>query len=155
MCQRVTERVILIAMVAVNWNGRSGFVSEVPSGNNFTMDTHPDYGGESLGPTPLEAFQAALAACTAIDVISILQKKKQKVRGYRIEVTGERPPRGEYPRPFLSMTVTHILVGQNIDPAAVARAVALSDEKYCSVSATLRQKPEIRSEWRIEPGDPV
>lgn len=119
------------------------------------MDTHPDYGGESLGPTPLEAFQAALAACTAIDVISILQKKKQKVRGYRIEVTGERPPEGEYPRPFLSMTVTHILVGQNIDPAAVARAVALSDEKYCSVSATLRQKPEIRSEWRVEPGDPV
>lgn len=138
-------------MVAVNWNGRTAFTSETPSGNNFAMDTHPEMGGENLGPTPLEAFQAALAACSAIDVVSILHKKKQNVTAYRVEVSGERPPPGEFPRPFTSIRLTHIVCGVGIDPAAVARAVELSDQKYCSVSATLRQGPTLTSEWRIEP----
>jgi len=138
-------------MVAVNWNGKSAFTSDVPSGNNFTMDTHPDYGGENLGPTPLEAFQAALAACTAIDVISILQKKKQVVTSYRVEVSGNRPPIGEFPRPFKNISVRHILTGENLDPIAVARAIELSDQKYCSVSATLCEAPPIESEWTIAP----
>jgi putative redox protein len=137
-------------MVAVNWTGKSAFVSEVPSGNNFSMDTHPDLGGENLGPTPLEAFQASLAACSAIDVVSILHKKKQRVTAYRVEVTGERGPEGQFPRPFLSLKLTHIVCGVDLDPAAVARAVELSDQKYCSVSATLRQSPRLTSEWRIE-----
>lgn len=103
-----------------------------------------------MGPTPFEAFMATLAACSAMDVISILNKKKQTVTSYRVEVDGERGPEGVYPRPFLSMTVKHILSGENLDPEAVKRAVELSDSKYCSVIATLRQAPTVTSEWQIE-----
>jgi putative redox protein len=137
-------------MVTVTWNGRTAFTAETPSGNGMTMDTHPEMGGENLGPTPLEAFLSALGACTAIDVVAILHKKQQKVTAYRVEIDGERGPQGEWPRPFLSLVVRHIVTGENIDPLAVARAVELSDTKYCSVSATIRHSPPITSEWKIE-----
>jgi len=137
-------------MVQVNWKGNMAFEATPPSGIKFTMDAYPESGGQGLGPTPFEAFMATLAACSAMDVISILNKKKQTVTSYRVEVDGERGPEGVYPRPFLSMTVKHILSGENLDPEAVKRAVELSDSKYCSVIATLRQAPTVTSEWQIE-----
>lgn len=121
------------------------------SGKKFIMDAYPEHeGDEQMGPTPLEAFLSSIAACTAMDVISILKKKRQVVHSYRIEVEGVRGPEGVYPRPFVSLTVRHIISGENIDPSALQRAVELSDEKYCTVAATLRQKPELKSEWVIE-----
>ena len=120
-----------------------------PSGNTFMLDSHPEFGGGNKGPTPVEALLGALAACTAMDVISILQKKRQDVTSYRIEVEGVRPPTGEYPRPFNSISLKHILSGPDLDPEAVARAIQLSDEKYCSVMATLRMGPEIHTSWEI------
>lgn len=125
------------------------FAAEVPSGNGFTMDAHPGAGGENHGPTPVEALLSAVAACSAMDVISILMKKQQKVSGYQIQIEGERVGEGTWPRPFVSITLKHIVTGEDIDPAAVQRAVELSDEKYCSVIATLRQAPTIKSIWEI------
>ena len=123
---------------------------------DMRVDALPDSGSKmrfdsdgQTGPSPMEALLMSLAACTAMDVISILQKKRQNVVSYKVEVSGERPPKGEWPRPFLKIYVKHLLEGENIDPAAVARAVQLSDEKYCSVSATLREKPEITNTWQI------
>jgi len=114
------------------------------------MDSHEDHGGTGRGPTPVEAFLSAIGACSAIDVLSILQKKHQKVISYRVEVDGTRPPEGEFPRPFHSIVVRHIVTGENIDPAAVARAVELSDKKYCSVVSTLRSTPTVTTEFKIE-----
>lgn len=136
-------------MVEVNWKGNMAFEASAPSGK-FMMDAYPESGGQNLGPAPFEVFMCSLAACSAMDVISILRKKKQTVTSYRVEVDGERGPEGVYPRPFLSMTVRHILSGENLDPEAVKRAVELSDTKYCSVIATLRQAPTVTSEWQIE-----
>ena len=115
------------------------------------MDSYPEEGRQPNGPTPIETFLSAIAGCSAIDVLSILEKKRQKVTSYRVEVDGERVPKGQWPRPFLSITVRHILKGEDIDPAAVARAIELTDEKYCSVIATLRQSPPVRSVFEIEP----
>lgn len=126
------------------------FEAKPPSGNGFTLDAHPESGGQNLGPTPVEALLAAAAACSAMDVISILEKKKQVVTGYRLEVDGIRGEEGVYPRPFLSITIKHIVKGENVDPIAVARAVELSDSKYCTVVSTLRQAPAVVSEWLIE-----
>ncbi len=137
-------------MVEVNWKGDMLFEADTPTGNKLLMDAYPEEGASSQGPTPLEALQSALAACTAMDVISILHKKKQAVTSYRIEVDGERGPENTYPRPFLSLTVRHIVKGHDLDPTAVKRAVELSDEKYCTVMSTLRQGPKITSEWVIE-----
>jgi putative redox protein len=137
-------------MVTVNWVGGMAFEADPPSGNKFVMDSHVDFGGENRGPTPLEAFLASAAACSAVDVLAILKKKQQKVTGYRVEVDGERTPEGQYPRPYTSLVVRHIVQGEGIDPRAVERAVELSDEKYCTVMATLRHAPAISSEYRIE-----
>ena len=137
-------------MVQVDWKGGRAFEATPPSGNKFVMDAYPEFGGQNLGPTPLEAFIASGAACSAIDVIEILEKKRQTVTAYRIEVDGERPTDGPYPRPFKSMVFRHILSGENLDPAAVEQALKLSDEKYCTVIATLRAAPTVTSEFTIE-----
>ena len=136
--------------VTVEWKGKMAFEATTPSGKAITMDSDPEDPDQGQGPSPMEALLAALGGCTAMDVISILEKKRQVVTGYQIEVSGVRPPSGEWPRPFTEITVRHILKGENIDPAAVERAVQLTDEKYCSVLATLRTNPAIKTAWSIE-----
>ena len=115
------------------------------------MDAIPEVGGKELGPTPVEALVGSVAACSGIDVLSILEKKKQKVESYRMEVVYHRdPPGSEWPRPVKSMVIRHFIKGENLDPGAVDRSVKLSDEKYCTVIATLRIPVEVHSEWKIE-----
>ncbi|HVL37762.1 MAG TPA: OsmC family protein [Fimbriimonadaceae bacterium] len=137
-------------MFEVHWKGGLAFEARPPSGATFIVDAHPESGGEGKGPTPIEALLTAVAACSAIDVVLILAKKRQQVTAYRIEVDGARPPIGQWPRPFESIRIKHILEGPDLDPDAVARAVELSDTKYCSVIATLRAAPAVVSEWTIE-----
>jgi putative redox protein len=137
-------------MLKVNWKGGMAFEAAPPSGVVFVMDATPEAGGAGHGPSPLETLCASVAACSAMDVISILQKKKQVVTSYRIEVEWTRGPEGQWPRPIRSMVVRHVVSGEGLDPAAVARSVELSDTKYCSVISTLRESPAIVSEWRIE-----
>lgn len=136
--------------VTVNWKGDMAFESKTPSGAHFVMDTYPEEGQVGQGPTPFEAFVTSAAACSAIDVMLVLNKRRQKVDSYRIEVEYERTEPGVYPRPITKMIIKHIVKGENIDEAAVAQAVKLSDEKYCSVVATLRAAPQVESVWSIE-----
>jgi putative redox protein len=102
----------------------------------------------STASGPLELLLIALGGCTAADVISILQKKREQVTHYRVEVRGTR--REEHPRSFKHIEVRHLLRGRNLSPAAVARAIELSDTKYCSVSGTLRPTAEIVTTYEIE-----
>lgn len=136
-------------MITVEWKGKRVFEANPPTGNKFVMDAYPESGGQDLGPTPMEAFVASGAACSAMDVIQILEKKRQKITSYRIEVDGERTEEGVYPRPYVTMTFRHIVEGENIDPVAVEQAVKLSDEKYCSVIATLRAAPTVTSTFEV------
>ncbi len=141
-------------MVQLEWQGELRFSAGSSSGSRFQFDGAAEEGDGRDGPSPMEALLGSLAACAAMDVVSILVKKRQRVTAYRVEVDGGRVPPGTWPRPFLSFTIRHIVTGQQVDPDALARAVQLSDEKYCSVAATLRLRPEIRSEWRIGPQEP-
>lgn len=134
--------------VRVRWEGGRVLAAEVPSGATLTFDS-PSEGG-TAGPSPLEAFVASAAACSAIDVLIVMEKKRQKVTSYHVEIHGERGPEGVYPRPFTSFTVTHVLSGEDLDAGAIEKAVQLSDEKYCSVLATLREGPKITSTWRLD-----
>lgn len=140
-------------MVTVHWRGNMAFEAFPPSGNAFTMDATPESGGNEQGPTPLEALCASVAACSAMDVISILAKKKQIALKYRVEIEWSRAPEGTFPRPVTGMVVRHVVQGDALDPVAVARAVELSDQKYCTVISTIRTAPPIRSEFRIEEVD--
>lgn len=134
----------------VEWKGGLAFEAAPPSGHRLLMDVSVDEGGQDSGVTPVEALLSAIAGCSAVDVVMILTKKKQTLTSYRVEIDGERGPEGVYPRPFLSITLRHIVSGENLDPGAVERAVALSDQKYCTVISTLRVSPAVSSEWVIE-----
>jgi len=101
----------------------------------------------------MELLLIALGSCTGVDVISILKKKRQKVTDYRIEVSGER--REEFPRSYTQLNVKHIVRGRGLSEAAVARAIELSDQKYCSVAATLRGSAEIVTSYEIVEEDLV
>jgi putative redox protein len=120
-------------------------------GISLLFDAGADSGGQGRGPSPVFALIAAAGACSGMDVVSILAKKKQAVERYEIEVEERRGPQGEYPRPILSLVLRHRLWGPTLDPEAVARAVELSDEKYCTVVSTLRHDVEVTSEWEANP----
>lgn len=133
-------------MIEVTWKGKMAFWAGMPDGTGFLMDTNEEAGGEGKGPSPVEALLSSAAACSAMDVIAILKKMRQDVTAYHVEVGHTRGPKGQWPRPVTSITMRHVLEGNSLDPEAVAKAVALSDEKYCSVMATLRGNPKLKSE---------
>jgi putative redox protein len=120
------------------------FIGISPSGHALTLDTSHE---RNTAPSPVELLLIALGSCTAVDVISILRKKRENVIDYRVEVSGER--RDDHPRGFTKMEVRHVLKGRNISPKSVAQAVELSETKYCSVAATLRPTVEIVSSFEI------
>ena len=136
-------------MVNVEWKGGMAFEAVAETGAKITMDAYPDSGGQGLGPTPLQTFLGALAACSAMDVVSILAKKRQVVTSYRIEVDGDRGEPGTWPRPYTTIRIKHVLSGRGLDPDAVAKAIQLSDEKYCTVATTLRMGTQISTSWEI------
>jgi putative redox protein len=128
----------------VRFAGDELFIGTTPSGHSVLFDTNSQ---RSLAASPVEILLVALGSCTAVDVIGILQKKRQRVSSYSVEVSGER--RDEYPRSYTSMTVHHILTGSGLSPKAVSQAIELSETKYCSVAATLRPTVEILSTFEI------
>jgi putative redox protein len=107
-----------------------------------------DSGSEAEGPSPVQALQAALGGCTAMDVISILRKKRQPVTGYEVEVLAERRL-DQHPRIFTRMEIIHRVRGRGINPVAVAEAIELSDMKYCAVHAMLEHAVAISSRFEI------
>jgi putative redox protein len=131
----------------VVWSGRAlDFHGVVGSGYELDMSGY----ASPAGVSPMELIVAGLASCTGMDVISILQKKRQKVSGLTIEVVGERAD--DHPMVYTSIEIVYIVQGEGIDPAAVARSIELSQTKYCSVSAMLHQAGiNLRTAYEIEP----
>ena len=111
---------------------------------SLTIDTK---GERKSAPTPVELLLVSVAACTAVDVVSILAKKRQDVVDYKVEITGER--REENPRSFTKMHIHHIVYGHDVSEQALAHAIELSDTKYCSVAATVRPTVEITTSFEI------
>ena len=128
----------------INYAGDEFFIATTPSNNSITIDTK---GERRSAPTPLELLLVSVAACTATDVVSILQKKRQNVSDYKVEITGER--REEYPRKFTKFHIHHIVYGKDVSAQAVEQAIELSDTKYCSVAATVRPAAEITTSFEI------
>ena len=120
------------------------FVGITPSGHAQTIETDSQ---RHSAATPMELLLLALGGCSGVDVISILRKKRQQITDYRIEVSGER--REEHPRAYTRLFVKHIVRGRAVSKDAVERAIELSDQKYCSVAATLRGTAEIVTSYEI------
>ena len=133
---------------SATWSEGLSFTGTADSGFSVPMGTNAAYGGADDGFRPLELMLVSLAGCTGMDVVSILLKKRQQVTGFQVNVHAERSD--EHPRVFTSITVEYSFQGNQLDPAAVARAVELSETKYCGARAMLAQAVPIDHVIRIE-----
>jgi putative redox protein len=113
------------------WREDTVFDVSADSGQHVITD-----GAAKAGQSPMELLLTALAGCTGADVLDILRKKRQDVTGLEVRVTGERSE--AHPRVYTSVEVLFIVTGRNVQPEAVSRAIELSREKYCSVTAMFR-----------------
>lgn len=127
---------------SVRWIGEEKFVAISPSGHAVTLDSES---ASNRAPTPMELLLMALGACTATDVVSILKKKRQKLESLEVLCGGERAP--DPPRVWTKLEVIYRLRGR-LEEAAVKRAIELSEQKYCSVSAMLQKTAMLT--WRHE-----
>lgn len=123
------------------------FRGRAPNGHELTIDTSSDHGGHALGLEPLDLVLMALGGCMGLDVISILRKKRQEVTNYDIKITAQQAD--EHPRVYTHIELEHVVAGRNIDENAVARAIELSETKYCPVSAMLRGTVQIHNRYSI------
>ena len=121
----------------INWDGDAKFVGDSESGHTIIMDGPPDHGGKNQGPRPMEMLLLGLGGCTSFDVMSILQKSRQKVTNCVAEINAERAD--EVPAVFTKIQIHFVVSGENLKESLVKRAVSLSAEKYCSASIMLEK----------------
>lgn len=133
--------------VSVSWIGDMTF-DAVMGGHHVILDV-PAPAGHDRGPSPTLLLLAGVAGCTAIDVVSILKKARQPLEHLTVRAEGVRVE--GHPRRFERITVTYEVTGPGLDPKAVQRAVDLSEEKYCSVAATVREHTDIVTVVQINP----
>jgi putative redox protein len=127
----------------VHWVAASGmtFMAETGSGHLLSMDGSPDGGGRNLAPRPMETVLAGTGGCSAYDVVLILKRGRHDVTGCSVKVTAERAPTD--PKVFTRIHLHFTVTGREVPDAAVARAVALSHEKYCSATIMLGKTAEV------------
>ena len=126
----------------VQWIGEQKFVAVSPSGHMLAMDSDRT---TNTGPSPMELLLMALGACTATDIVIILEKKRQKLESLEVICSGERA--AEQPQVWIKLDILFRL-RKKLQESAVQHAIQLSEEKYCSVSATLKKSAALT--WRHE-----
>jgi len=133
----------------VRWVGPSGmtFVAETGSGHIIAMDGAPEGGGRNLAPRPMETVLAGTGGCTAYDVVLILRKSGQDVRGCSVKITSERAEKD--PKVFTQINFHFVVEGQNLKANLVERAIKLSHEKYCSASIMLEKTATLTHSFEI------
>ena len=142
----------------VSWTGGAGtrsgmgFVAETGSGHVLTMDGAPDAakpenGGQNLAPRPMETVLAGTGGCTAYDVVLILKRGRQQVTGCSVKIDADRAQAD--PKVFTRIHMHFTVSGKALQPAAVARAIQLSHEKYCSASAMLAKTAAMTTGFEI------
>jgi len=133
----------------IRWQKGECFEATTPSEHRLSLDSDRK---SNTGPGPMELLLVALGACTATDIVIILEKKRQKLESLEVSVSGERAP--EPPQVWTRLDVVFHVRGRNaedgpIDEKAVADAVRLSEEKYCSVAAMLRKTAALTMRYEI------
>ncbi|MDR0702787.1 MAG: OsmC family protein [Azoarcus sp.] len=133
----------------VKWTGVDGmtFLAETGSGHLLAMDGASEGGGRDLAPRPMEVVLAGAGGCTAYDVVLILKRGRQDVRGCSVRLEAARAETD--PKVFTRIHFHFTVSGCGLKPEAVERAIRLSAEKYCSASIMLGKTAEISHEWTI------
>lgn len=131
----------------VNWEGGMKFIGKGDSGVVVDMDADSSAGGGNDGIRPMEMIAMGLIGCEGMDVLSVLQKKRQAVTGFEVRFNGPRSP--EYPKVFTSAVVTFVITGRGVDETAVLRSIELAATKYCPAQAMLAQAFPIDLHYEI------
>lgn len=121
----------------VTWQQRMTFTGTADSGHELVLDSDASVGGDDSGLRPMELFAIGLAGCTAMDVISILRKKRQNVTGFEVRVHADRAE--AHPKVFTKAVIEYHLSGEDLDEKAVLRSIELSAERYCPAQGMLDQ----------------
>lgn len=134
--------------VKVRWDCAMLFRGFTPEATTIMMDAHPENGGINAGPTPMDTLLMALAGCTGMDVIAILKKMRAPVERFAIDVHAERA--ADHPRVLTAIHLRYVASGKGLDPSQVRKAVALSLDRYCSISAMLSKTVPLTHDVVIE-----
>jgi putative redox protein len=132
--------------VKISWKDKMAFSANI-NGHEIMLDAAEKVGGENRGPRPKPLMLAALAGCTGMDVVSILKKMRVEVEDFNVSVEGDLTE--EHPKQFTKMHVIYEFKGKDLPMDKLKKAVSLSEERYCGVSATYRQAMEITSEIKV------
>ena len=135
--------------VKVSWNGPSGmsFRAETGSGHMVAMDGAPEGGGHNLAPRPMEMVLLGTGGCTAYDVVLILKRGREDVRGCEATLKAERAETD--PKVFTKIHLHFTVKGVGVSAAAVERAIALSHDKYCSATIMLAKTAEVTTSYEV------
>ncbi len=131
----------------VSWNGKMSFTGFAETGFEVLLDTYPAFGGENGGFRPMELMALSLVGCTAIDVLSILKKKRQDLTDFEVKVKADRAE--EHPKVFTEAQIEYEVTGHGIDEKAVLRAIELSATRYCPAQGMLAQIIPITLTYQI------
>ena len=129
------------------------FVGVADTGHEVVMDADLSVEGEDSGARPMELLLMGLCGCTAMDTISILRKKRQSVNGLEVKASAKRAE--EHPKVFTAIALHYVVTGEDVDPAAVERAIQLSAERYCPAQAMLGVVAEITMTYEILAAAPL
>lgn len=135
----------------VTWQENMAFTGMAESGFEVQLDAKQGVGGEGRGFIPMELMALSMAGCTAMDVISILRKKRQDVTGFEVRV--EAPRAEEHPKVFTRATIEYLVTGHNVMESAVVRAIELTSESYCPAQAMLGKVMPIELRYKIFEGE--
>jgi putative redox protein len=142
-----------MARVSVTWQREDLLLeAENETGNKIILDSSVSVGGKNRGPRPLQLLLMGLAGCTSMDVISILQKMREPLEDFRVVVTADQA--AGHPHVYTAIHVEYIATG-NVKEESLAKAIELSETRYCSANAMLRQAARISSSYRILPSVPA
>ncbi len=135
----------------VTWSQGMSFTGTANTGFTVALGAAPEVGGANDGFRPLELMAVSLAGCTAMDVISILQKKRQQVTAFDVRVHAEQA--GEHPRVFSSAVIEYEITGHGLDEAALLRAMELSALRYCPAQNMLAKTVPMKLMYSIFEGE--
>ena len=132
--------------IHIDWQGDMKFETEL-DGHKLTIDASPEVGGTDMGPRPKPLMLIALAGCTGMDVVSILKKMRVELDGFKVYVEAEQTD--EHPKHYSSMKVIYEFKGKNLPMDKLEKAVNLSEERYCGVSAVYKKAIPVTNEIRV------
>ncbi len=127
------------------------FAGLTESGHWVTVDGPPEFGGSSAAIRPKELILISLGACTGSDVVSILQKKRVKLGGFEVRLKAQVAE--EHPQVYTKIHIEYVFYGENLSSTDLERAIDLSQNKYCPVSAMLKNSVELTNSYVVLPPD--